>query len=231
MKKLILMVEDDPNITELVSLYVEKEGWRFISASDAEEGLAAYYDFRPDMVLLDIMLPGKNGWELCRELRREDAALPILMLTGKTEQEDVIFGLETGADDYVAKPFDPQELTARIKALMRRAAPFSSGETPQTLARVIINTDEMKLIVDGEELVTPPRELKLLSFFMAYPGQTLSREQLINEVWGWDYEGDWRTVDVHIKRLRRHLESRKSGLVIQTVRGLGYRLELEEETG
>ncbi|WP_444685321.1 response regulator transcription factor [Alkalicoccus luteus] len=220
----LLMVEDDAHICELVSLYTDKAKLELITAADGEAGLAAYYDEEPDLVLLDIMLPERSGWELCREIRKDNPLLPILMLTGRGEADDIVRGLDIGADDYVVKPFDPNELMARIHALLRRAHPFSTGSLLSS-GRLQVDMQNRELTAAGEKLLFPPRELELLAFFMQYSGQTLTREQLLDAVWGRDFDGDPRTVDVHVKRIRRRLDTVESGVQLVTVRQAGYRLE------
>lgn len=221
----VLIVEDDPNIVELLTLYLEKSGYGILVAGDGEEGLAKYYDEQPDCIILDLMLPEMDGLEVCRTIRLDDRRVPILMLTGRGESYDIIHGLDIGADDYVVKPFDPNELIARMKSVLRRTAHAAGAEEVIEMANMTIIPDEHRLVINGVELFMPPREMALLHFFATWPNQVLSRQQLLDEVWGSDYEGDPRTVDVHIKRIRDKLLANAAEWSVKTVRGVGYRFE------
>jgi len=229
MSKKALIVEDDGNIAELLRLYLEKDGFEVAIASDGIQGVETARSFDPDMVLLDIMLPGKDGWEVCREIRKT-SRVPIIMLTAKGETMDKISGLEMGADDYVTKPFEIKELLARIHAVMRR---YEGTEKPKerklTFDKLEINLDSYELIVDGKKVDTPPKELELLFHLASSPNRVFTRNQLLDEVWGFDYFGDSRTVDVHIKRLREKLEGVSPQWSLKTVWGVGYKFELIKE--
>ncbi|MCE7791327.1 response regulator transcription factor [Salipaludibacillus sp. CUR1] len=221
----ILTVEDDPNITELIEMYMLKMGFESLIAFDGEEGLEKFFDESPDCIILDLMLPKIDGWEVCKTIRLEDPLIPILMLTGKGESYDIIKGLEIGADDYIVKPFDPNELSARVKAALRRTK--ISGEIKESLAfsNLKINMQEFRVFAGDEELIMAPKEMALLYNFASNPNQVLSRQQLLDRVWGYDFDGDPRTVDVHIKRVRDKLASHSSEWSITTIRGIGYRFE------
>ncbi|HBD86931.1 MAG TPA: DNA-binding response regulator [Clostridiales bacterium] len=225
MKKKALVIEDDNNIAELLRLYLEKDGFDVSLAADGGKGLQAALDISPDIVLLDIMLPTMDGWQVCREIRHE-SKVPIIMLTAKGETYDKISGLEMGADDYMTKPFEVKELLARIHAVMRRSEP---GEMPAehklTFDKLVINLDSYELTVDGKRVDTPPKEMELLYHLAASPNRVYTRNQLLDEVWGFDYFGDSRTVDVHIKRLREKLEGVSDKWSLKTVWGVGYKFE------
>ena len=228
MSKKTLIVEDDGNIAELLRLYLEKDGFEVAHAADGGKGVELAASFEPDVILLDIMLPVKDGWQVCREVRAFSKA-PIVMLTAKGETSDKINGLEMGADDYVTKPFEPKELIARIHAVMRR-----SGEEAGPAARrlefdkLVINLDSYELVVDGTKVDTPPKEMELLFHLASTPNRVYTRNQLLDEVWGFDYFGDSRTVDVHIKRLREKLEGVSDQWRLKTVWGVGYKFEVGE---
>ena len=220
MKTRILLVDDDPNIRQLVNLYLEKEGFE---VSMADRGDAALEQFRaaaPDLMLLDVMLPGMDGWQVLREARKTSNA-PIIMLTAKDETFDKVLGLELGADDYIAKPFDMKELVARIKAVLRRFQPQESADNRALeFPGLSVNISQYAVTYMGRELEMPPKELELLHFLASHPNQVFTREQLLEQVWGYDYFGDSRTVDVHVKRLREKLtEGEKLGWQIKTVWG------------
>ncbi|GGG77968.1 response regulator transcription factor [Paenibacillus radicis (ex Gao et al. 2016)] len=218
----ILVVDDDPNIRELVILFLRREGYEIIEAKDGEEALAWLEEVRPDLAIIDVMMPRMDGWALCSALR-EYYDLPILMLTAKGETAQKVKGFELGADDYVVKPFDPPELIVRVKALLKRYR-IASSKTVD-FGRITMNRSEYQTLAGGAEVMMPPKEFELLFKLGSYPGKTFSREHLIEQLWGMDYEGDERTVDVHIKRLRERFPEEKSGFRIVTIRGLGYRLE------
>ena len=223
----ILLVDDDPNIRQLVNLYLVKEGFEVIMASRGDEALKLFKESPPNLMLLDIMLPGMDGWQVCREVRKV-SNIPIIMLTAKDETFDKVLGLELGADDYVVKPFDMKELVARIKAVSRR---FQAADTPErelSFPGLTINIDQYTVKYMGRELEMPPKELELLYFLDSHPGMVFTREQLLEQVWGYDYFGDSRTVDVHVKRLREKLtEGEKLGWLIKTVWGVGYKFEVK----
>ena len=226
MSKKALVIEDDGNIAELLRLYLEKDGFEVSIAPDGGEGVEASKRFEPDLVLLDIMLPVMDGWEVCREIRR-DSNVPIIMLTAKGETTDKVTGLEMGADDYVVKPFDVKELLARVHAVLRRS---DSDETPKARElqydKLTINLDSYELTVEGRRVDTPPKEMELLYHLASTPNRVYTRNQLLDEVWGFDYFGDSRTVDVHIKRLREKLEGVSPEWNLKTVWGVGYKFEV-----
>ena len=223
----ILLVDDDPNIRQLVNLYLQKEGFEVMMADRGDEALKMFKASPPNLILLDIMLPGMDGWQVCREVRKI-SNIPIIMLTAKDETFDKVLGLELGADDYVAKPFDMKELVARIKAVSRR---FQNAEAPEkelVFPGLTININQYTVMYMGKELEMPPKELELLYFLASHPGMVFTREQLLEQVWGYDYFGDSRTVDVHVKRLREKLtEGEKLGWQIKTVWGVGYKFEVK----
>lgn len=226
----ILVVDDEVNICELLRLYFEKEGFAVATARDGIDALAKFGSFSPDLVLLDIMMPGKDGWETLRELRRTSGC-PCIMLTAKGELFDKVLALELGADDYVVKPFEPKELLARVRAVLRRAG---AGAARPAAARevqydkLIVNLDNYELRVDGERVEAPPKEMELLYHLASNPGRVYTRDQLLDEVWGFEYFGDSRTVDVHIKRLREKLENVSDEWCLKTVWGVGYKFETRE---
>ena len=223
----ILLVDDDPNIRQLVNLYLEKEGFEVVMADRGDEALKLFRESPPSLILLDVMLPGMDGWQVCREVRKT-SNIPIIMLTAKDETFDKVLGLELGADDYVVKPFDMKELVARIKAVSRR---FQASETPDrelSFPGLTININQYSVKYMGRELEMPPKELELLYFLASHPGMVFTREQLLEQVWGYDYFGDSRTVDVHVKRLREKLtEGEQLGWMIKTVWGVGYKFEVK----
>jgi DNA-binding response OmpR family regulator len=228
MNKKALVIEDDINIADLLRLYLEKDGFTVSLAYDGRAGLTAFENETPDVILLDIMLPVMDGWQVCTEIRKT-SKVPIIMLTAKGELSDKVAGLEMGADDYVTKPFEVKELLARVHAVMRRtdgeAAP---SEKKLTFDKLIINLDSYELIVDGKKIDTPPKEMELLYHLASAPNRVYTRNQLLDEVWGFDYFGDSRTVDVHIKRLREKLEGVSDKWSLKTVWGVGYKFELAE---
>ncbi len=230
MSKKALVVEDDGNIAELLRLYLERDGFEVQHAADGGEGVALFRAFRPDIVLLDIMLPVMDGWGVLREIRK-DSSTPVIMLTAKSETPDKISGLEMGADDYVTKPFEVKELLARIHAVLRRAD--DCGESVGSVRRLsfdklVIDMDAYELIVDGKRVDTPPKEMELLFHLASAPNRVFTRNQLLDEVWGFDYFGDSRTVDVHVKRLREKLEGVSDKWSLKTVWGVGYKFEVTE---
>ena len=228
MSKKALVIEDDGNIAELLRLYLEKDGFEVCRAADGGDGVAQFRVFQPDIVLLDIMLPVMDGWSVLREIRKV-SHVPIIMLTAKSETPDKVSGLELGADDYVTKPFEVKELLARIHAVMRRSdEPEETKKKRLEFDKLIIDLDSYELIVDGKRVDTPPKEMELLYHLAASPNRVFTRNQLLDEVWGFDYFGDSRTVDVHIKRLREKLEGVSDKWSVKTVWGVGYKFELSE---
>ena len=229
MAKKVLVVEDDGNIAELLRLYLEKDGFSVTIASDGGKGVSEFERVSPDLVLLDLMLPVIDGWGVCREIRTS-SKVPIIMLTAKGETFDKVNGLEMGADDYVTKPFDVKELIARIHAVLRRYdAPEESESKKLVFDKLEINMESFELIVDGKKLEAPPKEMELLYHLASTPNRVYTRNQLLDEVWGFDYFGDSRTVDVHIKRLREKLENVSDKWCLKTVWGVGYKFELNEQ--
>ena len=222
----VLIVEDDGNIAELLHLYLEKEGFDTQVAADGGKGVELFRSFRPDLVLLDIMLPVMDGWSVLRKIREGDKT-PVIMLTAKGELGDKVQGLEGGADDYIVKPFEMKEVLARIHAVLRRyGAEEGGGEKKLSFDKLVINLDSYELLVDGRRVDTPPKELELLYHLAASPNRVFTRNQLLDEVWGFDYFGDSRTVDVHIKRLREKLEGVSDQWSLKTVWGVGYKFEV-----
>ena len=228
MSKRALVVEDDSNIAELLRLYLGKEGFEVMIASDGGKAESSFDLFGPDVVLLDIMLPVKDGWEVCRSIRRK-SSVPIIMLTAKGETVDKINGLEMGADDYVTKPFEVKELIARIHAVMRRSESNAPVEKKLVFDKLVINLDSYELIVEGKKVDTPPKEMELLYHLASSPNRVFTRNQLLDDVWGFEYFGDSRTVDVHIKRLREKLEGVSEQWTLKTVWGVGYKFELHTD--
>lgn len=227
MAKRALIVEDDSNIAELLRLYLGKDGFEVMIAPDGGKAESMFDLFTPDVVLLDIMLPVKDGWQVCRDIRAK-SAVPIIMLTAKGETTDKITGLDMGADDYVTKPFDVKELIARVHAVMRRSDNDGPAEKKLTFDKLIINLDSYELVVNGVKVDTPLKEMELLYHLAASPNRVFTRNQLLDEVWGFDYFGDSRTVDVHIKRLREKLEGVSDKWCLKTVWGVGYKFEVTE---
>ena len=227
MARNILVVEDDHNISELIRMYLEKEGFEVRLAYDGGKAVEEYDKQAPDMVLLDIMLPVMDGWAVCAHIR-EKGKTPIIMLTAKSDVGDRITGLEMGADDYLVKPFEMKEVLARIHAVLRRfgGEEEGSGEKKLSFDKLVINLDSYELLVDGKRVDTPPKELELLYHLAASPNRVFTRNQLLDEVWGFDYFGDSRTVDVHIKRLREKLEGVSEQWSLKTVWGVGYKFEV-----
>ena len=226
MAKTILVVEDDQNISELLRLYLEKEGYTVNIADDGGKGVELYRRLKPDLVLLDLMLPVLDGWGVLRAIR-QDGKTPVIMLTAKGETIDKVAGLKQGADDYITKPFEMKEVLARIEAVLRRASDAEgSKEKPR---RLVFDLDSFELIVDGKRVETPPKEMELLYHLASSPNRVYTRNQLLDEVWGFDYFGDSRTVDVHIKRLREKLEGVSDQWSLKTVWGVGYKFEVVQQ--
>jgi DNA-binding response OmpR family regulator len=221
----VLTIEDDANIAELIQLYIEKVGFSSITAIDGEEGLEKFYNESPDCIILDLMLPKINGWEVCKIIRMEDKKIPIIMLTGKGETYDIVNGLEIGADDYIVKPFDPNELIARVKTVLRRTILSNNVTDILQFDNIVINLKEYRVLIGGKQVLMAPREMELLYFLALNSNQVLSRRQLLDKIWGYDYEGDPRTVDVHIKRIRDKLSTHGAKWSVTTIRGVGYRFE------
>ena len=225
MARKVLIVEDDRNIADLLRLYLEKEGYEAVIALDGLKGIEKFRESQPCLVLLDVMLPGMDGWGVCRAIRAESKT-PIIMLTAKSETEDKVAGLKQGADDYITKPFEMREVLARIEAVLRR-----SGIEPEKASRrlnydkLVIDMDAFELTVDGQKVPTPPKEMELLYHLASAPNRVFTRNQLLDEVWGFDYFGDTRTVDVHIKRLREKLEGISDKWELKTVWSVGYKFE------
>lgn len=233
-KQRILIVDDDYNIAELISLYLTKECFETKIVGDGEEALRVFPEFQPNLILLDLMLPGIDGYQVCRELR-STSQVPIIMLSAKGEIFDKVLGLELGADDYMIKPFDSKELVARVKAVLRRYQPPvqtpASSVTEQhgnfvEYPDLIVNLTNYSVIYNGHSIELPPKELELLYFLASSPNQVFTREQLLDHIWGYEYIGDTRTVDVHVKRLREKIKD-KPGWSIATVWGIGYKFEVK----
>ena len=224
----ILVVDDDTNICELLRLYMEKDGYTVFIANDGESAVRAFNEVSPDIVLLDIMLPKMDGWQVCREIRKTSDK-PIIMVTAKGETFDKVLGLELGADDYVVKPFDTKEIMARIKAVLRRTSVAVEEESKQVdYDNLSINLTNYEMKVRGEVINTPPKELELIYHLASNPNRVFTRDQLLDEVWGFDYYGDSRTVDVHVKRLREKLEGVSDKWALKTVWGVGYKFETKD---
>ena len=226
-KPSILVVDDDENISRLVSLYLEREGYDVRCAARGDEAVSEFTRLPPDLMLLDVMLPGMDGYQVLKSVRKQ-SSIPVIMLTARDETFDKVLGLELGADDYMTKPFDPKELVARVKAVLRR---FQGGEeekkTDLSFPGLTVSIAEYAVYYEGNRLDMPPKELEVLYFLASSPNQVFTREQLLKQVWGFDFFGDSRTVDVHIKRLREKLpDSEKYGWSLHTVRGVGYKFEV-----
>lgn len=230
----ILIVDDDINICELLRLYIEKEGYDVVIANDGGQAVTKFKTEKPDLVMLDIMLPVLDGWQVCREIRKTSKC-PIIMLSAKGEVFDKVLGLELGADDYVVKPFETKEIVARIKAVMRRtgggfeeASAADDSKREVRYDKLVINLTNYELKVNGEQIDTPPKEMELIYHLASNPNRVFTRDQLLDEVWGFDYYGDSRTVDVHVKRLREKLEGVSDKWALKTVWGVGYKFEVKE---
>ena len=225
----ILIVDDDANICELLRLYLKKDGFDTVVANDGEQAVEYASKYSPDLILLDIMLPKLDGWQVCREIRKTSET-PIIMLTAKGETFDKILGLELGADDYVSKPFDTKEVIARIKAVLRRTNDSDKGSQISEVRydKLRINLTNYELEVNGVKIDTPPKELELIYHLASNPNRVYTRDQLLDEVWGFDYYGDSRTVDVHVKRLREKLSGASDKWELKTVWGVGYKFEVRQ---
>lgn len=225
-KTKVLVVDDDANICELVRLYLEKDGYDVRTVYSGKSGIDAFVEYAPNIVILDIMLPGMDGWQVCREIRKI-SGIPIIMLTAKGETFDKVLGLELGADDYVVKPFDPKELVARVKAVLRRYERREFDVQELIFPNLVINKSNYVVKLNGKELELPPKELELLYFLASNPNKVFTREQLLEHVWGFDFYGDSRTVDVHIKRLREKIDVPGQIWQLKTVWGVGYKFEVK----
>lgn len=230
-KQKILIVDDDNNIAELIALYLTKECFEVKIVNDGEEALSEFQSFRPDLIILDLMLPGIDGYQVCREIRH-NSDVPIIMLSAKGETFDKVLGLELGADDYMIKPFDSKELVARVRAVLRRfqtkQPSVSTGEKCVTYPDLIVNLTNYAVTYMGKQVDMPPKELELLYFLASSPNQVFTREQLLDHIWGYEYIGDTRTVDVHIKRLREKIKDHPRWS-LATVWGIGYKFEVRNE--
>ena len=223
----VLVVEDDKNIAELLQMYLEKEGYAVTVAHDGGAGLSKFRAIKPDLVRLDGMMPVMDGWAVCKAIRAEDQT-PVIMLTAKGETDDKVQGLRTGADDYITKPFEMKEVLARIEAVLRRTGGATAEKKARRLVfdKLVIDMDAFELSVDGKRVDTPPKEMELLFHLASSPNRVYTRNQLLDEVWGFDYFGDSRTVDVHVKRLREKLEGVSESWSLKTVWGVGYKFEV-----
>ena len=226
MPKKILIVEDEANIRELLRLYLEREGYAVLEAENGVEGIKLWKSEKPDMLLLDVMMPVMDGWAVCKEIRAE-SDVPIIMLTAKGETADRVSGLEMGADDYIVKPLEMPEVIARVRAVFRRMAP---DDAPEKLSfdNLVIDKQAYDLVIRGKRVDTPPKEIELLYYLASSPNRVFTRAQLLDDVWGFDYFGDTRTVDVHVKRLREKLEGASDKWELKTVWGVGYKFETKE---
>ena len=226
MPKKILIVEDEANIRELLRLYLEREGYAVIEAENGVEGIKMWKSEKPDMLLLDVMMPVMDGWAVCKEIRAE-SDVPIIMLTAKGETADRVSGLVMGADDYIVKPLEMPEVIARVRAVFRRMAP---DDAPEKLSfdNLVIDKQAYDLVIKGKRVDAPPKEIELLYYLASSPNRVFTRAQLLDDVWGFDYFGDTRTVDVHVKRLREKLEGVSDKWELKTVWGVGYKFETKE---
>ena len=224
----VLIVEDDRNIAELLQMYLEKEGYAVTVAFDGGAGLSKFRAIGPDLVLLDVMMPVMDGWQVCKAIRAESQT-PIIMLTAKGEINDKVNGLRSGADDYITKPFEMKEVLARIEAVLRRSGTATVEKKARRLTfdNLIIDMDSFELLICGKKVDTPPKEMELLYYLASSPNRVYTRNQLLDEVWGFDYFGDSRTVDVHVKRLREKLEGVSESWGLKTVWGVGYKFEVQ----
>ncbi len=225
-KTKLLVIDDDINICELIRLYMEKEGYEIHTAYNGQKAVEMFRECTPNLVVLDIMLPVMDGWQVCREIRKV-SNIPIIMLTAKGETFDKVLGLELGADDYIVKPFDPKELVARVKAVLRRYEHKESDAQEIVYPNLVINKTNYTVKLNGNELEMPPKELDLLFFLASNPNKVFTREQLLEHVWGFDFYGDSRTVDVHVKRLREKIEIENQNWQLKTVWGVGYKFEVK----
>ena len=223
----VLVVEDDRHIAELLQMYLEKAGYAVTVAADGGQGLSKFLAIKPDLVLLDVMMPVMDGWAVCKAIRAEGST-PVIMLTAKSETDDKVAGLKSGADDYITKPFEMKEVLARIEAVLRRADRVTGEKQSRRLVfdKLVIDMDAFELTVDGKKVDIPPKEMELLFYLASSPNRVYTRNQLLDEVWGFDYFGDSRTVDVHVKRLRDKLDGVSEKWTLKTVWGVGYKFEV-----
>ncbi|AOT70233.1 response regulator transcription factor [Geosporobacter ferrireducens] len=226
--KKILVVEDDYNIYDLISIYLKKEGYAVLGAADGEKGLAVFKEDAPDLVVLDLMLPKMDGWDVCREIKKI-SDIPIIMLTAKGETFDKVLGLKLGADDYMVKPFDPKELIARIDAVLRRYQKGTSSTRQIILPNLVIDMERYIVKIQNDTIELPPKEMELLYFLVKNQNRVFTREQLIESIWGYDFDGELRTIDVHIKRLREKLRPLEKQYKIKTLWGVGYKFEVGKD--
>ncbi len=225
----ILIIDDDENINKVITLYISREGYRVLNAFDGKQGLDLFNQEKPDLIILDIMMPLMDGWEVLKEMRRV-SNVPVIMLSAKGETIDKVLGLELGADDYIVKPFEPKELLARVKAVFRRYDKSDTSE--EKIIRydgLEINLSDYRVMYHGEQIDMPPKEMELLYFLASKPNKVFTREQLLSQVWDFDFYGDSRTVDVHIKRIREKLSGEDEGWSIKTVWGVGYKFDLRDK--
>jgi len=223
----VLVVDDDINIAELLRLYLEKDGYEVEVAHDGQNAIKTYDSFSPALVLLDIMMPGMDGWQVCRELRKRGNT-PVIMITAKGETFDKILGLELGADDYIVKPFDTKEVLARVKAVLRRYIKDADRPKEVVLDNLTINMEKYEMRIKGKKVDVPPKEIELLFFLASNPNRVFTRDQILDSVWGFEYFGDSRTVDVHIKRIREKIDGISDKWSLNTVWGVGYKIEVNE---
>ncbi|MGI6679006.1 MAG: response regulator transcription factor [Dehalobacterium sp.] len=223
----ILVVDDDPHIVDLIRLYLEKEGFTLQAAYQGEAALERFYSWTPDLVLLDIMMPKMDGWEVCKAIRKV-SDIPVIMLSARGETFDKVLGLEIGADDYMVKPFDPKELVARVKAVLRRVGNINHKPDMVVFPGLAIDKNTYQITYQGQRLEIPPKELELFYFLAAHANQVFTRDQLLEKVWGYDFSGDSRTVDVHIKRLREKFHHPGEAWELKTVWGVGYKFEVKK---
>ena len=223
----VLIVEDDKHIRQLLQMYLEKEGYAVTMAEDGGQGMEKFRAIRPDLVLLDVMMPVMDGWTVCKNIRAESQT-PVIMLTAKSETNDKVTGLKSGADDYITKPFEMKEVLARIEAVLRRTDRSTGEKKSRRLVfdKLIIDMDAFELTIDGKKTEAPPKEMELLFYLASSPNRVYTRNQLLDEVWGFDFFGDSRTVDVHVKRLREKLEGVSDSWCLKTVWGVGYKFEV-----
>lgn len=225
-KTKILVVDDERHIAELISLYLMKEGYETREVYDGRKAMEEFYSFKPELVILDVMLPGMDGYQICTTIRK-DSDVPIIMLTARSDTFDKVLGLEMGADDYIVKPFEPKEMVARVKAVLRRYEKSEDKDSSKTVVfdDLKISLNDYTVVYHGESLSFPPKELELLYFLAENKNQVFTREQLLDKIWGYEYVGDSRTVDVHIKRIREKLNKEDESWSIKTVHGVGYKFE------
>lgn len=222
----ILVIDDDRNILAIIEMYLKKAGYTVITCYSGYEAMQIFHGVKPALVVLDVMLPGKDGWDILREIRQETNT-PVIMLTAKGDTGERVKGLELGADDYIAKPFDSNELLARIKAVLRRTMPVPEQERSISFPGISISLENYSVVLDGVQLEMPPKEIELLYFLASHAGKVFTREQLLEQVWGFDFFGDSRTVDVHVKRIREKL-GEKPSWQLKTVWGVGYKFEIRQ---